>query len=330
LDFSKYGTQFESFADDVFKASNQWGFFVLKGTAINNVDRMFQLSHDFFTLPVDEKATKIMNDEAIGYDGTKLTTFAASEGISFGSLPGGILETQNLPSWWDLQKRKEIEAFKAQCYELSASLMTCFAVRLGFEKDYFQNSHLHKAPGNTLKMIKYPQLDQSIVGDDIPRLSEHTDWGTITFVFAKTGGLEIRDPSNQWCEVPVIEDGIVVNIGDALSLWTGKALKSTMHRITWEHLPLSSDRYSIAYFTNPNLDAVLQGPGGHEGGVEEPAVTYKDYYKIRLGLTYGSLEDTATGNKILEEVDPVALDAVRRLGVANSGILESHARVIKT
>merc|ERR1712093_702284 len=115
LDFSKYGTQFESFADDVFKASNQWGFFVLKGTAINNVDRMFQLSHDFFTLPVDEKATKIMNDEAIGYDGTKLTTFAASEGISFGSLPGGILETQNLPSWWDLQKRKEIEAFKAQC-----------------------------------------------------------------------------------------------------------------------------------------------------------------------------------------------------------------------
>lgn len=191
-----------------------------------------------------------MNEQAVGYDGKNMSTFAASEGISFGLPAGGILGTNNLPSWWDHSKRTEIEAFKLQCYNLSNDLMSCFATELGYEKDLFLKSHLQKEPGNNLKFIKYPRMEEQ--GDDIPRLSEHTDWGSLTFVFTNQGGLEIRDPNNMWYQIPVVPNGIVVNIGDALSLWTGKALKSTLHRITWENLPMDKDRYSIAYFTNPN------------------------------------------------------------------------------
>ncbi|KAL4871672.1 hypothetical protein BDV12DRAFT_205981 [Aspergillus spectabilis] len=47
--------------------------------------------------------------------------------------------------------------------------------------------------------------------------------------------------------------GIIINIGDAISLSTGKQHKSTMHRISWEKIPIDTDRYSIPYFVHPNL-----------------------------------------------------------------------------
>lgn len=171
--------------------------------------------------------------------------------MTFGTNPGGILTTEHLPEWWDQHRREQVEEFKAQCYNLSIDLLSCFAVQLGLDKNYFLRYHEHREPGNNLKLIRYPPMKEQ-PGQGVPRLAEHTDWGSITFVFTKQGGLEIRDPHDNWLQVPVVEDGIVVNIGDALSLWTGKALKSTMHRITWEGLPKDKNRYSIAYFINPN------------------------------------------------------------------------------
>jgi isopenicillin N synthase-like dioxygenase len=273
-----------------------------------------------------------------------MTTFAASEGIQFGLPAGRILQTDNLPSWWDQAKRKEIEAFKSQCYDLSMDLMSSFAAELGVDEDFFCKSHLHSEPGNNLKFIKYPRMEEQ--ADGIPRLSEHTDWGSLTFVFSTQGGLEIRDPKDEWCHVPVVPGGIVVNIGDALSLWTGKALKSTLHRITWENLSMDNDRYSIAYFVNPNYgtlycnlsisndpsslssDAPLRTPGAKQDETQ-PSLTYQDFYKIRLRLTYGGIQDLKSGKSTFEDINPDLLEVVRKLGVANHGLLESN-HLIKT
>ncbi|KAL6240228.1 hypothetical protein RBB50_012875 [Rhinocladiella similis] len=323
LDYSQARVDYDAFSKKLFAVCSEWGFFILTGTDIKP-RRMFELSQEFFNLPLELKATKIMNEKALGYDGKAKTTFAASEGMSFGTTPGGVLETDDLPEWWDHDKRNEVEAFKADCYDLSSMLLSCFADQLGFSRDFFRQSHLHKDPGNTLKLIRYPPMAVH-PGQEIPRLSEHTDWGSITFVFTNQAGLEIRDPQNHWRQIPVVEDGIVINIGDALSLWTGKALKSTMHRITWENLPLDKDRYSIAYFTNPNYDAIMR-PEKANPDPSHPVITYRDYYKIRLRLTYGHLKGE-TGQNQFEDVDAQILNTIRKLEVANAGILESHAIV---
>ncbi|KAI1624192.1 hypothetical protein EDD37DRAFT_564024 [Exophiala viscosa] len=170
----------------------------------------------------------------------------------FGTPAGDVLSSNNLSAWWDDGKRQTIEEFKAECYDLTIKMMSSFAVSMGLDKDYFSLIHQHRAPGHTLRCIKYPQLGQQPEEGRLPRLSTHTDWGSLTFVFTKQAGLEIQDPQNQWFHVPVIPGGIVVNIGDALSLWTSKTLKSTLHRITWENLPANRDRYSMAYFSQPN------------------------------------------------------------------------------
>lgn len=161
------------------------------------------------------------------------------------------MASKNLPAWWDQEKRAEIEKFKAECYDLSITMMSAFARCMNLDKDYFTRIHEHKAPGHTLRCIKYPKLDHQ-PDSTLPRLSTHTDWGSLTFVFTKQAGLEIQDPQNRWFQIPVVPNGIVVNIGDALSLWTAKTLKSTLHRITWENLPRDQARHSLAYFSQPN------------------------------------------------------------------------------
>ncbi|KAL6246263.1 hypothetical protein RBB50_006498 [Rhinocladiella similis] len=322
LDFTKFKSDFQSFSDELFAASTKWGFFVLRGTGISS-DGMFGLSRQFFDLPVQEKTSKLLNEQSIGYDGKTVTTWAASEGMTFGTNPGGILTTEHLPEWWDQHRREQVEEFKAQCYNLSIDLLSCFAVQLGLDKNYFLRYHEHREPGNNLKLIRYPPMKEQ-PGQGVPRLAEHTDWGSITFVFTKQGGLEIRDPHDNWLQVPVVEDGIVVNIGDALSLWTGKALKSTMHRITWEGLPKDKNRYSIAYFINPNYDAVLN-PSKDPSAIAElnTELTYRDYYQLRLRLTY-AIQDTKTGQQLEGDIDSSTLALVNKLNVANRGTIESH------
>ncbi|KAK1533135.1 oxidoreductase [Colletotrichum paranaense] len=325
ISFSSYHNEFDAFAREVFSASQNWGFFILTDHGIPQVDDMFDMSKEFFDLPMEQKATHIIDGTLTGYDGKKLTTFAASEGISFGMPAGSVLTHTNLPNWWTASKRRDIESFKSSCYGLSLAIISTFASQLGIEKTSLTKFHKQSAPGNVLKFIKYPHFDEK--PDAIPRLSEHTDWGSITFVFTEKSGLEIRDPSNNWFHIPVIPGGVVVNIGDALSLWSNGALKSTMHRISWKNLDIAEDRLSIVYFTHPNNDAILSSlTESEKPDAEALPLTYEKYLKIRSVLTYGSLRELKDGGVPFEDIDPRALEQVRGLCVANSGILESHAR----
>ncbi|KAH8892155.1 Clavaminate synthase-like protein [Thozetella sp. PMI_491] len=313
-------SDFDAISKKLFEASCKWGFFIATDHGISNADKVFELSKAFFDLPLEVKTEKMVDETAIGYDGgKKFTSFAASEAILFGTPAGGVLSSKNLPEWWDHEKRAEIEKFKAECYDLSITMMSGFAKNMGLDEEYFTRIHQHKAPGHTLRCIKYPQLEEQPDSRQ-PRLSTHTDWGSLTFVFTKQAGLEIQDPNNDWFHIPVVPDGIVVNIGDALSLWTGKTLKSTLHRITWDNLPRNQDRYSLAYFSQPNNDALLQSimDAGKSVGTK---LTYEDYYNVRYRLTYGAHSDTKSGKKMLADVDPAIAKAVHELGVADAGAL---------
>lgn len=60
-------------------------------------------------------------------------------------------------------------------------------------------------------------------------------------------------PQGGWGEVPVLANSTIINIADALALWTNRQLKPTMHRISWDNLPLDRDCFTVAYFVNLNL-----------------------------------------------------------------------------
>lgn len=56
-----------------------------------------------------------------------------------------------------------------------------------------------------------------------------------------------------WLDVPPVEDAFVVNIGELMEVATDGYLRATPHRVTAP--PEGSERLSIPFFFNPNIDA---------------------------------------------------------------------------
>ena len=134
-------------------------------------------------------------------------------------------------------------------------------------------------------MLRYPAVDTIGSGVDkstdiragahsdfgkssIPSLSIHWDLpisiGSLPLLFQRDSqpGLQVLTQDSTWSSVPVRPPGtnddsfppILVNIGDLMQFWTGRLLKSTVHRVIFPEGE-SQDRYSIAFFCHP-LDHV--------------------------------------------------------------------------
>ncbi|KAL4804612.1 hypothetical protein BDV18DRAFT_26436 [Aspergillus unguis] len=297
ISIKNFESDFDRISNEIFKASQEWGFFIVTGHGIPDADvqRMFEL---FFDLPMETKIAKTLNELGVGYDGHKAKGFAASEGMALGLPAGQLSQCTNLHSWWDGAKLSEVESFKAHCAALTLSILSCYTPHLGLNRDFFEASHNQTLPGNALKLMKYPKIDPGHKPTGPARLSEHSDWGSLTLLFVESAGLEVRDPNNNWHDVPVVSGGIILNIGDVLSLWTGKGLKSTLHRISWEKVPLDKDRFSIPYFAQPNFETDLHPLGvGADADTAGDPLLYKDYYRSRIWLNWGSHLDAGPDGK---------------------------------
>ena len=73
-------------------------------------------------------------------------------------------------------------------------------------------------------------------------------------------GLQARNRNGDWVDVPVIEDALVINIGDFLMRWTNDRWVSNRHRVI--NPPLDSgeniSRLSLIYFSYCNYDAMIE------------------------------------------------------------------------
>lgn len=90
------------------------------------------------------------------------------------------------------------------------------------------------------------------------RCGEHHDIGALTFVSTKAGrnGLQVMS-EKRWQDVEFPPDAFAVNIGDLLARWTNDVWVSTKHRVAMPE-DTSSDRISLVYFNQPNLDETIE------------------------------------------------------------------------
>ena len=101
-----------------------------------------------------------------------------------------------------------------------------------------------------------------------------------------SGGLQVRGPDGTWLDARPIPDNFVLNAGDLMPRWTNGRFKSTPHRV----INLSGgDRYSIPYFYDPGMDAIVEPlpPFVGDSVKRFPPVRYGDYLMERLDKNYG-------------------------------------------
>lgn len=154
---------------------------------------------------------------------------------------------------------------------LGAKLMRLFAAALQLPEDYFAAYHDHHV--SALRALNYPATTLPLKAGQ-QRAGEHSDYGSVTILKPDpvVGGLELRLPSGHWVAAPRVGDGFLVNIGDLLARWTNDRWVSTLHRVTLPGPELGQlpRRQSIAYFQNPNHDAIIQALPGCIAAGETP------------------------------------------------------------
>lgn len=255
------------------------GFFVIKNHGLDQkiIDDAWNTIEKFFDLPLAEKQRIELNQDEYPYGFNSMGT----EVLSAGKATESNTISTNLP---DLKEMFSVgpcnpqagmperiwpqnpEDFAEKCSkyydaltELATQILQAFAITLNLPENYFEQYTDHHA--SALRALNYPNIDGYEAEPGQLRASAHTDYGMITILRSGGPGLQVskdRDPPT-WIDVPFIENGFIINLGDLMRRWTNDNWQSTLHRVIVPP-PGSSwgRRQSIAFFYNLNKDALVE------------------------------------------------------------------------
>lgn len=171
-------------------------------------------------------------------------------------------DEQDLPGFRDF-----MNSYFQQCHDVHMGILRSLESALGLSDGRFVSLCCRNE--TELRLTNYPEIDVDSLRDGKRnRITEHTDFGTITLLWQdSTGGLEVEDQYKPGLFIPV--EGrdmseMIVNVGDTLQRWTNDTMYSVNHRVT---IPVSmrerntgiiAARKSIAFFGKANRDASLR------------------------------------------------------------------------
>jgi isopenicillin N synthase-like dioxygenase len=171
-------------------------------------------------------------------------------------------------------------------WRLGRDLHRGFALDLGLAPDFFET--MLDRPIATLRLLHYPPVTTPLSEGQLGA-GEHTDYGNVTLLATDAvGGLMVRDRAGRWLDAPVVPGAFVCNIGDCLMRWSNDVYVSTPHKVV---SPPGQNRYSVAFFLDPNPDAVvacLPTCTGPDSPAKYPDITGADFLRSRLEPTYAS------------------------------------------
>ena len=246
-----------------------------------------QLMEEFFRLPLETKNKYEYSGvkENLGYNWLEEETLNPNR-------PADLKESYNWVEPARMQEQywpKEIPEFIPLAKKIERiARMLSYEFFYKFE-NIFKLPHgslveKHMDGSSTMRIIHYPVYDGDIKDQQI-RGGEHTDYGSITLLwrFDDVGGLQIEDrETGEWIEAPIVENSIVLNVGDMFARWSNDNLKSTNHRIV--NTDLTRSRYSMPYFVDPGRDVMIENftdePDKH------PPISAYEYLKWRLAQSY--------------------------------------------
>lgn len=277
------------------KACREAGFFYITGHGVapEMMARLFDASRMFFHQPSAVKNAIAMsmigkNRGYVGLGVERLDTTSLPDNKEAFNIspnqPDDVRAWPDLPGWRDLMM-----AYSATCLDIGAALHRGFARDLGVDENFFADKFQN--PMATLRLLRYPPAPacNANARDDAttqpPGAGAHTDYGNVTILAVNgVSGLQVRPRGSDWIDAPLIPGTFICNIGDCLMRWSNDVYVSTPHRV----LRPDGERYSIAFFLDPDADALVEPIISQQGeSAHYPPVTGYDYLQERLQATYG-------------------------------------------
>ncbi|SCZ89645.1 BZ3500_MvSof-1268-A1-R1_Chr9g10517 [Microbotryum saponariae] len=287
IDFAQLGHSPALLAAALKEAMGKTGFIFIKNHGLEQkVKKMFDISETFFREETMEEKQRTSYQNNRGYTRVSQETLDPTKpdldmkegfNLAYVSLTDPPHPVQPIPSL--LQPHlTSLAEFEQSCFEFCQTLLRAFAVLLDLNNDFFTRELQHnEESGSILRFLHYPKVEK---GQSVHRtelgliglfmIKGSADYGSLTLLFQRSSGgeglqiLPSTEPldSPNWQNVGLVEDALLVNIGDALELWSGAILKSTLHRVVLpprdEEVDAVQERFSIAWFNQPKPSASLK------------------------------------------------------------------------
>jgi isopenicillin N synthase-like dioxygenase len=281
------------------KACRDTGFFYVTGHGIPDtlLSGVFKTAQSFFAAPLPEKdAISIKRSpHNRGYAGIASESLdqthadnkeAFNVGLDLAPTDPEVIAGKpfrGVNLWPDTPSFRDTSlTYFDAVWKLGCDLHFAIASDLGLPTHYFDDKL--DRPMATLRMLHYPPRDAA--GSDVGA-GTHTDYGSVTLLLTDdAGGLEVRKRDGTWIKAPPMANTFVCNIGDCLMRWSNDIYVSTPHRVV---SPPGRDRYSVAFFLDPNPEALIEclpGCSGPDRPAKYPPILAADYLRQRLDATY--------------------------------------------
>jgi isopenicillin N synthase-like dioxygenase len=300
----------QSLARELDAICRQIGFFTITGHGVpaEVMDLLRQKAHAFFALPLDEKRRaahpvpgtprgyRAMGGEALAHGNDRPTPPDLKEFYHLGraSWPAEPYYTSGqgqryfIANVWPPAPAgfaAAAEAYYAEMEKVVDLMLRLAALALGRDEHFFDDKidrHI-----SAVRLNFYPEQAVAPQPGQL-RAGAHTDYGTFTILNGENvpGGLQVLTRSGAWIDVETDPENFVVNIGDLLMRWTNDRWISNTHRVVNPPAAVASraKRLSIAFFHQPNYDAVIEciAPPGE---ARYPPVVSGEYRDLKYRQT---------------------------------------------
>ncbi|CAH2354539.1 putative 2-oxoglutarate-dependent dioxygenase FG08081 [[Candida] railenensis] len=277
------------------------GFWAAVGTGISEeeINDQFKLGSKFFSdYELDDKSRQLVNFEEGNYFGYKPKDIKTV----FGTDVKDNVETLNIAKFTKAgdydeyfkqnyihDYREQLELVSRRSWEVARKLLILFALILELDENYFVLKHLYDEPSDDhLRYMKYhPRSEEDDAKVDNIWARGHTDFGSLTLLYNQlVAGLQIQVGDGSWKYVKPVKGGIICNIGDTLSFWSGGYFKSTIHRVVRPPPDqINAPRIGSFYFVRPaGLISIADSPLLRRLGLykETKPITGTEYVRSRV------------------------------------------------
>jgi len=290
--------------EQVGAACERIGFFTITNHDVpaEVIDGAWRAARAFFDRPEAEKMALALGDrvglmanlpqyypfqeEALAAGLGVKTPGDLKESIGFGPNDGGRP--------WPAQPaelRPAMERYFTAMLALGDRLRRVLLEALGRPGDMLDDLFPPNGGASYLRAINYPEQE-----DVLPlqmRAGAHTDYGCLTILRSQdsAGGLQVKDRDGQWIDLQGLDDSFVINIADAMSVWSNDRFVSTLHRVVTppDALVAGSRRQSIAFVYNPAADALIEPIVAQGDQARYDRITYQELQDRKVQVTHRTM-----------------------------------------